>query len=299
MATQTTHYNLTKPALTDLVKVEDLNDNFDAIDEAIYQASQSGGTAAEMIAEEYDDTATYAVGDHCEYEGKLYRCTTAIQTAEDWTPGHWTEVTVAGELEGKVDKNGTDRLMTAAEGAKLADIEEGAQVNTLTGVKGDAESSYRTGNVNLTAANVGAVPSSEKGTANGVATLDSSGKVPSGQLPSYVDDVIDGYYYNGSFYSDQAHTSVISPEQGKIYVDITDPNNSEPYRWSGSAFVKISNPIDIDDTLTQQGKAADAKAAGDAINLRAKIEDVEAGTEAKKSYHLGFYYDEEGYLCQN
>ena len=35
-------------------------------------------------------------------------------------------------------------------------IEKGAQVNSITGVKGGAETKYRTGNVNLTAANVGA-----------------------------------------------------------------------------------------------------------------------------------------------
>lgn len=38
---------------------------------------------------------------------------------------------------------------------KLATIEQGAQVNTVTGVKGNAESSYRTGNINITAANIG------------------------------------------------------------------------------------------------------------------------------------------------
>lgn len=41
---------------------------------------------------------------------------------------------------------------------KLATIESGAQVNTVTGVKGSAEASYRTGNIDLTPANIGAVP---------------------------------------------------------------------------------------------------------------------------------------------
>lgn len=50
---------------------------------------------------------------------------------------------------------------------KLATIEQGAQVNTVTGVKGDAESSYRTGRINLTPANIGAVPSGR--TVNGLA----------------------------------------------------------------------------------------------------------------------------------
>lgn len=41
---------------------------------------------------------------------------------------------------------------------KLATIENGAQVNTVTGVKGNAESSYRTGNIDISPANIGAVP---------------------------------------------------------------------------------------------------------------------------------------------
>ena len=44
---------------------------------------------------------------------------------------------------------------TAAERTKLANIATGAQVNTVTGVKGNAESSYRTGNINITPANIG------------------------------------------------------------------------------------------------------------------------------------------------
>ena len=81
------------------------------------------------------------------------------------------------------------------------------------------------------------IPKSEKGSANGVASLDSNGKVPSSQLPSYVDDVIEGYYYNGQFYTDSAHTHLITPETGKIYVDL---NTNKTYRWGGTTYVEIS-----------------------------------------------------------
>lgn len=86
------------------------------------------------------------------------------------------------------------------------------------------------------------VTQAEKGAANGVASLDSSGFVPSGQLPSYVDDVIEGYYYNGAFYEESTHQTLITGETGKIYVDLTADSS---YRWSGSAYISISNPIDI------------------------------------------------------
>ena len=51
-------------------------------------------------------------------------------------------------------------LMSAADKKKLDGIAAGAQVNSVTGVKGNAESSYRTGNINLTPANIGAVAKS-------------------------------------------------------------------------------------------------------------------------------------------
>lgn len=81
------------------------------------------------------------------------------------------------------------------------------------------------------------VPISVIGSAGGVASLDSTGKVPSSQLPSYVDDVIEGYYYNGNFYTDSAHTQLITPETGKIYVDL---NTNKTYRWGGTTYVEIS-----------------------------------------------------------
>lgn len=81
------------------------------------------------------------------------------------------------------------------------------------------------------------VNKSQIGAANGIASLDEAGKVPSSQLPSYVDDVIEGYYYNGKFYTDSAHTEEITPETGKIYVDL---DTNKTYRWSGTTYVEIS-----------------------------------------------------------
>lgn len=53
--------------------------------------------AEETLAEEYDNTSTYDVGNYCIYGGVLYRCSTAIATAEAWTAGHWTAVLTTGE----------------------------------------------------------------------------------------------------------------------------------------------------------------------------------------------------------
>ena len=101
MATQTTHYNLTKPGLTDLVDVTVLNDNADIIDDAIYEASQSGGAA--MIESSVEATTTsahaYAVGDYFIYNNTLYAVTAAIAVGDTITPGtNCTATTVMAEL---------------------------------------------------------------------------------------------------------------------------------------------------------------------------------------------------------
>ena len=57
---------------------------------------------------------------------------------------------------------------------KLNGIEAGAQVNTVTGIKGNAESTYRKGDVNLTPANIGAVASSNGDASNTKVTFTQS-----------------------------------------------------------------------------------------------------------------------------
>lgn len=86
-----------------------------------------------------------------------------------------------------------------------------------------------------------------KGQANGFASLDGNGLVPSSQLPSYVDDVINVYAtYKVSktgglsdinLYSDAAHANPITGETGKIYVNVTDGEPPYQFRWSGTQFV--------------------------------------------------------------
>ena len=79
----------------------------------------------------------------------------------------------------------------------------------------------KTGAVSLSASDVSAVATSAVGANSGVAPLNASGKIDSTYLPSYVDDVIEGYYYNSKFYTTSAHTTEITGETGKIFVDLT------------------------------------------------------------------------------
>lgn len=95
-----------------------------------------------------------------------------------------------------------------------------------------------------TAEDVGAIPTTAKGEAHGVASLDESGHVPVAQLPSYVDDVIEGTYVSET----EFHSSEGSPvqlESGKIYLD-TETNKQ--YRWSGSKLVVVSESLALGET---------------------------------------------------
>ena len=52
----------------------------------------------ESIAAEYSASSTYAVGEYVMYNNALYRCTTAITTAEAWTAAHWTAAKIGEDL---------------------------------------------------------------------------------------------------------------------------------------------------------------------------------------------------------
>lgn len=79
---------------------------------------------------------------------------------------------------------------------------------------------------------------SEKGQADGYASLDSGGKVPAAQLPSFVDDTIEGYLDSGTFYEEAAHTNAITPASGVVYVDL---HTNKSYRWTGSLYTRIDD----------------------------------------------------------
>ncbi|WP_119792028.1 SGNH/GDSL hydrolase family protein [Flavobacterium anhuiense] len=78
---------------------------------------------------------------------------------------------------------------------------------------------------------------------NGYAGLDSSGRVLSSLLPSYVDDVLEGYLQSNVFYLESGHTTVIPAETGKVYVDLTAGQKNKQYRYSGSTYIQITNGL--------------------------------------------------------
>jgi len=110
------------------------------------------------------------------------------------------------------------------------------------------------------------IPTSEKGAANGVATLGPDGLIPSAQLPSYVDDVVDAHIIteatalSAGWLSLSSGGAALTPEQGKIYVVVTTGAYlNKTYRWSGSTYVEISSSPDIATQAEAETGTNDAK----------------------------------------
>ena len=116
-------------------------------------------------------------------------------------------------------------------------------ISTIAGLQDALDSvSDAVANVNdaVTATDIiakAAIPSSQKGIANGVATLNSSGVIPANQLPSYVDDVLE--------FATLANFPSVG-EAGKIYIAI---ETSKTYRWTGTVYVAIGGAEAADTAL--------------------------------------------------
>lgn len=95
---------------------------------------------------------------------------------------------------------------------------------------------------------------STKGQPGGLAELDSTGKVPAAQLPSYVDDVLE--------YSTKAQFPQTG-ETGKIYV-AKDTNLT--YRWTGTQYLEISQSLALGETPSTAYPGDKGKANRDALN---------------------------------
>mgnify|MGYP003289329434 CR=1 FL=1 len=104
----------------------------------------------------------------------------------------------------------------------------------------------------------------QMGVASGVATLDGNGLVPSSQLPSYVDDVIEA-----------ANKAALpsTGDAGKIYVTLDD---NKTYRWGGTAYVEISASIALGETTGTAYEGSKGKANATAIaTLQGDVQNIQ------------------------
>ena len=173
------------------------------------------------------------------------------QVNSDWTASsgvaeilHKPTLGTASALDVAENGDATTSQVVKGNDTRLTDSRNAADVYSWA--KAENKPSY-------TATEVGAIASTEKGANNGVAELDNTGKVPSSQLPSYVDDVLE-YNSQSAF--------PITGETGKIYI-AKDTNKT--YRWSGTAYVEISESLALGETSSTAYAGNKGKANADAI----------------------------------
>lgn len=137
-----------------------------------------------------------------------------------------------------------------------------------------------------------------KGSANGIASLDEQGVVPSAQLPSYVDDVIDVYAtYNKSaegvlsniqLFSNQEKTTPITPESGKIYIDV---EGNYQFRWTGTIYTTVGAPTVLGEVTGTAYDGGKGKALSDKINKMSDKVVVGPTTVEAASDTIILYYE--------
>lgn len=158
-----------------------------------------------------------------------------------------------GVISGATYKSLTTSISNAASAAsKAKDAAETAQTTA-----DNAASAAATAQSGVDAIN------SAKGKASGFASLDSDGKVPSSQLPSYVDDVLE-YDYKDSTEKGSATSGTTFPatgETGKIYVSKA---TNLTYRWGGTTYVEISPSLALGETSSTAFAGDRGKALEDA-----------------------------------
>ena len=106
------------------------------------------------------------------------------------------------------------------------------------------------------------IKTSQKAVVNGVATLDANGKVPSSQLPSYVDDVIE--YETLAAFPPEG-------EVGKIYVAL---DTNKIYRFSGTQYTVISETLSLGETADTAYSGASGKANAEEIEELKRLNSV-------------------------
>ncbi len=121
-------------------------------------------------------------------------------------------------------------------GTTSYNLKDSAARSSISAIEEKIPSAASSSNKLVDKASLGTAAVKNVGTANGVAELDSNGKVPSSQLPSYVDDVLE---------YDSKSAFPATGEGGKIYV-ARDTNKT--YRWSGTAYVEISESLALGET---------------------------------------------------
>ena len=228
------------------------------------QPNPEGGVLVAQRKYEASDAATTEIGTVKNYltlnskDGKVKVDTTGGQSNYLATENFVTNIT-----NNKVDKEEgkslvDDTLITKLEGLSDQttidqDITEAVNTAKETIDNYTVNGHKISENPTLTKADVGLgnvtneaqIPLSQKGAANGVATLTENGKVPASQLPTYVDDVLEGTLVSPTEFTLNEGQQGEVKQSGVVYVDTT---TNKSYRWSGSQYVMTGSDLALGET---------------------------------------------------
>lgn len=209
-------------------------------------AIQTESTRAQDAEDLLDDKIDQEISDRQSAISSLSDTVTANKTATDTSIDTLTNskadkaTTLSGyNISDAYTKSETNTLIQDEQTRALA--AESANASAISALSGNLS--------NVT--NDAQVKRSEMGVSDGVATLDSNGLIPSSQLPSYVDDVVE--YQSLQDFPESGST-------GKIYVDTT---TNLTYRWSGSTYVEISPSVALGETSSTAYAGDKGKAVRD------------------------------------
>ena len=90
------------------------------------------------------------------------------------------------------------------------------------------------------------------GAANGVAPLGSDGKIPTQYISGDIGQAVEGYYSDGKFYKEAAHTTEITGAENTLYLDIGG-TDKDVYRWTGTAYVLLNDAVSTADKAVRDG----------------------------------------------
>lgn len=166
----------------------------------------------------------------------------ALSSAKSYTDSSVSSA--KSSLQTAIDEHvsDTDVHFTSTERTKLSGIAAGAQVNSVTGVKGNSESSYRTGNINITPANIGL------GNVNN--TSDANKPVSTAQQTAIDEALSEAESYTDTKISNMVGSTSVSSQIGSH--NTSTSAHSDIRILISDLTTKLNNFLDVDDTTTDQ-----------------------------------------------
>jgi phage-related tail fiber protein len=256
---------------------------------AMIAASGGGGGAATSLATPRSISATGDASWTTTFDGTANVSGVLTLANSGVAAGEYAVVTV--DAKGRVT---AARALTAADIPNLdaGKITTGTLTRNTTGNAGTATALQNartingvafdgTANITISATDaVARIPETDKGIANGVATLDGTGRIPAAQLPSYVDDVLE--------FANLAALPATG-EAGKIYITL---DNNATLRWTGTVYVAVGAGTGTADSALILTTARNIAITGDAtwnVNFNGGANVTAALTLANSGVVAGTY----------